>query len=59
MLIVIALVRALHMSNLVLPSMSPIFQVVYYFIGQIFVDDIDINIRNNGKESTTQIVSRA
>ena len=56
MLKAIMLVRALYTSNLIPPSMSPIFQVVYDLIGQIFVNDIDINIRNSSKELTAQII---
>ena len=37
----------------------PITKEEFQLIAQLFVDDTDLNIENNGKESEQQIIDRA
>ena len=59
LLIVVLLIRALYKANLIPPSESMISKAIYYLAGQIFVDNSDFNIMNNGMEDKEAIVRRA
>jgi len=40
-------------------SVTPISQVIFTLVGQIFVDDTNLNIINKGNESVEEIMFRA
>ena len=59
MLIAILLIRSLYYVDLISASSSPISHCIYHLAGQIFIDDSDFNIMNQGREDEQQIVRRA
>ena len=59
LIIVVLLIRSSCNKNLIPPSTSPIFKVIYYLAGQIFINNSDFNIMNTGDEAEAIIVNRA
>ena len=48
----------MYSKGLVAKSITPISQVLFKLTGQIFIDDMEINITNNRNESTAEIMHR-
>lgn len=59
LLIAIILVRSLYSRGLTADMITPILRVVFKLAGQIFVDDADLNIMNNGCESEEAVLDWA
>ena len=58
MIIAIMIILYLYRLQLVPTSAIPITREEFQLIAQLFVDDTDLNIENNGKESKQQIIIR-
>ena len=48
LMITVMLMRSLYWTSLILQSTLPILKITYHLAGQIFVDDSDFSIMNNG-----------
>ena len=53
------LVRSLYSKDLVIEMVTSISQIVFKLVGQIFVNNTDLNIVNKRKESVEEILERA
>ena len=59
LLIAILFIRSLYQANLILPSESLILKAIYYLAEQIFINNLNFNIMNNGKEDEESIIRHA
>ena len=53
------LVRSLYLKGLVIDSVIPISQIIFTLAGQIFIDDMDLNIISKENENVEEIMFRA
>ena len=58
MIVAIMIILYLYQLQLVPTSATPITREEFQLIAQLFVNDTDLNIKNNRKESEQQIIIR-
>ena len=58
-IISIFLVRYLYLHKAIPSHVTPISLITYSLAGLLYIDNIDLFIRNTGTETESQIISRA